>query len=69
LTTADRNARQLVADTSLFGLRVTRELDDIIRGRYTPTTIVSDHGTEFNSNAISAGRTRPVLAGVTPGKQ
>jgi putative transposase len=42
----------LVADTSLFGLRVTRELDRVIAERGMPTTIVSDKGTEFTSMAI-----------------
>jgi putative transposase len=43
----------LVADTSLSGARVARELDAIIarRGR-RPDTIVSDNGTEYVSNAI-----------------
>ena len=42
----------LVADTSLSGLRVTRELDKVIAERGAPTTIVSDNGTEFTSMAI-----------------
>jgi putative transposase len=42
----------LVADTSLSGLRVTRELDRVIAERGMPTTIVSDKGTEFTSMAI-----------------
>ena len=42
----------LVADTSLSGLRVTRELDRVIAERGMPTTIVSDNGTEFTSMAI-----------------
>jgi putative transposase len=42
----------LVADTSLFGLRVTRELDRVIAERGMPTTIVSGNGTEFTSMAI-----------------
>ncbi|MFC3694606.1 DDE-type integrase/transposase/recombinase [Chenggangzhangella methanolivorans] len=41
----------LSADTSLAGQRVARELDDIVRRRGRPTTIVSDNGTEFTSNA------------------
>lgn len=42
-----------VADTSLSGLRVARELDAIMarRGK-KPQTIVSDNGTEFTSAAI-----------------
>ena len=43
----------LVADTSLSGLRVGRELDGIIERRgYRPATIVSDNGTELTSHAI-----------------
>ena len=41
-----------MADTSLSGLRVTRELTAIIAQRGRPTTIVSDNGTEFTSMAI-----------------
>ena len=42
----------LVADTSLSGLRVTRELDRVISERGMSGTIVSDNGTEFTSMAI-----------------
>jgi putative transposase len=42
----------LVADTSLSGLRVTRELDRVIAERGMPRTIVSDNGTEFTSMAV-----------------
>ena len=42
----------LVADTSLSGERVGRELDTIIRRRGKPKTIVSDNGTELTSMAI-----------------
>jgi transposase InsO family protein len=42
----------LVADTSLSGQRVARELDQIIAERCMPKTIVSDNGTEFASMAI-----------------
>ena len=44
----------LVADTSLSGARVTRELDTAIANRGRPLMIVSDNGTEFTSNAILA---------------
>jgi len=47
-----RECLALVADTSLSGLRVTRELDGVIRLRGRPGTIVSDNGTEFTSMAI-----------------
>src|ERR1700692_4611070 len=48
-----RECLALVADTSISGRRVARELDDIIRRRgQRPDTIVSDNGTELTSNAI-----------------
>ena len=42
----------LVADTSLSGQRVARELDQIIAEHGMPNRIVSDNGTEFTSMAI-----------------
>ena len=42
----------LVADTSLSGVRVARELDAIIVTRGRPASIVSDNGTELTSLAI-----------------
>lgn len=42
----------LVADISISGLRVTRELDRVIAECARPKTIVSDNGTEFTSMAI-----------------
>lgn len=42
----------LVPDTSISGLRVTRELDQVFAERGMPRTIVSDNGTEFTSMAI-----------------
>mgnify|MGYP000191590779 CR=1 FL=1 len=42
----------LVPDTSISGLRVTRELDQAFAERGQPKTIVSDNGTEFTSMAI-----------------
>ena len=48
-----REGLALVADTSLSGGPVARELDTIIKRRGAkPTTIVSDNGTEFTSIAI-----------------
>jgi len=44
----------LVADTSLSGVRVARELDRLISERGRPKMIVSDNGSEFTSNAILA---------------
>lgn len=43
-----------ILDTSISGRRVARELTDLISRRGKPDTIVSDHGTEFPSNAILA---------------
>jgi putative transposase len=42
----------LVADTSLSGVRVARELDTIIAHRKRPAMIVSDNGPELTSLAI-----------------
>jgi putative transposase len=42
----------LVADTSLSGLRVARELDAVIVERGRPLLCVSDNGTELTSMAI-----------------
>ena len=42
----------LVADTSLSGVRVTRELDALIAVRGKPLICVSDNGPEFTSLAI-----------------
>ena len=47
-----RECLTLVADTSLSGVRVGRELDAVIARRGRPQTIVSDNGTEFTSMAI-----------------
>jgi putative transposase len=42
----------LVADTSLSGARVARELDAVIARRSRPLSVVSDNGTELTSMAI-----------------
>lgn len=47
-----RECIALVADTSLSGTRVGRELDAAIARRARPTMIVSDNGTELTSMAI-----------------
>ena len=47
-----RECLAAIADTSLSGLRVARELDRLIATRGWPKTIVSDNGTELTSNAI-----------------
>jgi len=49
-----RECLGLVADTSLSGARVARELDAIIAWRGKPQLIVSDNGTELTSNAMLA---------------
>jgi putative transposase len=57
LTVVDDFTREcvaLVADTSLSGARVARELDLVIKARGKPATIVSDNGPEFTSSAILA---------------
>lgn len=43
-----------VVDTSISGARVARELARVIARRGKPGLIVSDHGTEFTSNAMLA---------------
>lgn len=47
-----RECLSLVADTSLSGARVARELDAVIATRGKPATVVSDNGTEFTSTAM-----------------
>ena len=47
-----RECLALVADTSISGVRVVRELDRCIRLYGKPDTIVSDNGTELTSRAI-----------------
>jgi len=42
----------LMADTSISGARVARELDTLVRLYGKPASIVSDNGTEFTSRAI-----------------
>lgn len=55
LTVVDDCTREclaLVADTSLSGIRVARELDRLMFERGEPRMVVSDNGTELTSNAI-----------------
>jgi putative transposase len=47
-----RECLTLVADTSISGLRVARELDWAIAERSRPAMVVSDNGTELTSMAI-----------------
>ncbi len=73
LTVIDNCTREclaLVADTSISGLRVARELDAIMRWRGRPMSIVSDNGTELTSNAILswADQTKVGWLYIAPGK-
>ena len=55
LTVVDDCTREclaLVADTSLSGARVARELDRLMIERGKPKMVVSDNGSELTSNAI-----------------
>jgi putative transposase len=65
-----RECLALVADTSLSGARVVRELDAVIVRRGRPGTIVSDNGTEFASTAILSWSQRTQIAWhyIAPGK-
>jgi putative transposase len=47
-----RECLAAIPDTSISGRRVARELTMLIAIRGKPGVIVSDHGTEFTSNAI-----------------
>jgi putative transposase len=59
-----------VADTSISGRRVARELGALVARRGRPGLIVSDHGTEFTSNAMLAWREASGVAWhfIAPGK-
>jgi putative transposase len=48
----NRECLALVADTSISGKRVARELDAAVAVYGRPAMIVSDNGTELTSNAI-----------------
>jgi putative transposase len=47
-----RECLRLIADTSIGGARVVRELDYLLATRGTPACIVSDNGTELTSRAV-----------------
>ena len=47
-----RECLALVADTSLSGVRVARELDAVIADRGRPETVVSDNGPELTATAM-----------------
>ena len=73
LTVVDDYTREclaLVADSSLSGARVARELDRIIEGRGRPAAVTSDNGTELTSNAILAWADERCVAWqyIQPGK-
>jgi len=65
-----RECLAAVADTSLSGQRVARELDLLIGSRGRPKTVVSDNGTELTSNAILswADQTKVGWHYIAPGK-
>lgn len=60
-----RECLAAIPDTSISGRRVARELTDLISRRGKPGMIVSDHGTEFTSNAILPGRRIIASSGIT----
>ncbi len=65
-----RECLALVADTSLSGIRVARELDRLMIARGRPKMIVSDNGSELTSNAILAWADQGRIAWhyIAPGK-
>ena len=65
-----RESLGLIADTSLSGARVARELDALIRLYGRPETIVSDNGTELTSRAILEWQNETGVAWhyIAPGK-
>jgi putative transposase len=65
-----RECLRAVADTSISGRRVIRELADLIDERGPPKMIVSDNGTELTSNAVLSwsGDTRIEWHYIAPGK-
>ena len=65
-----RECLAAVADTSISGVRVARELDALVARRGVPATIVSDNGPELTSRAILAWTNRAGLDWhyIAPGK-
>jgi putative transposase len=65
-----RECLAAIADTSLSGSRLARELDAIIAWRGPPTTIVSDNGPELTSRAILSWTNRTGVGWhyIAPGK-
>jgi putative transposase len=73
LTVVDDCSREclaLVADTSLSGTRVARELDRLLIERSKPKMVISDNGSELTSNAILtwADQNRVAWHYIAPGK-
>src|SRR4051794_27758358 len=73
LTVVDDCTREclaLVADTSLSGIRVARELDRLMIERGKPRMMASDNGSELTSNAILmwADQSRVEWHYIAPGK-
>jgi len=65
-----RECLALIADTSLSGARVARELDVLVARCGKPKTIVSDNGSELTSRAILKWQTETGIAWhyIAPGK-
>jgi putative transposase len=65
-----RECLALIADTSLSGLRVVRELDALIAVRGCPVMCLSDNGTELTSMAVLcwSQENRVQWHYITPGK-
>jgi putative transposase len=65
-----RECLALVADTSLSGTRVVRELDRLMIEQSRPKMVVSDNRTELTSNAILtwADQSRVAWHYIAPGK-
>lgn len=67
---ATRESIGMIADTSISGARVARELDAMIRLYGAPKSIVSDNGTELTSRAMLdwQNRTGVLWHYIAPGK-
>ncbi len=65
-----RECLTLIADTSIGGERVTRELDRLVLSHGKPAMIISDNGPELTSRAVLrwAGKTGIGWHYITPGK-
>ena len=65
-----RECLAAIPDTSISGRRVARELTVLLERRGKPGMIVSDHGTEFTSNAMLAWAQENLITWhfIAPGK-